>query len=298
MEDQESRKKDRSPNFPFINLEAAVDRAKAFYEEERRGAAPVPRVAKHWRYSSSSSGLLQTIAALKSYGLMVDEGSGQERKLRLTEMALRIILDNRPDSSERAELVKRAALNPSVSSDVHGNWPDGLPSDDTLNHSLIFERGFAPQNAARAVKILKENQRFALLFRDENASSLDADLRDISGQAISEDMSQASDWNPADPPRQSVLQTTGSTPKFHSGRPAVGDSRTSAPLPPFTEQVLDPDGRAMRIEFSAAPTEEMYEFLKDYIDLRLKAIRRKASSTPAPIPPASEAAVSRENQPS
>ena len=52
---------------------------------------------------------------------------------------------------------------------------------------------------------------------------------------------------------------------------------------PFTEQILDPDGRAMRIEFAAAPTEEMYEFLKDYIELRLKALRRKASvPTPAP----------------
>ena len=76
MEEQESRKKDRSPNFPFISLENAIARARAFYDEERKGAAPVTRAAIHWKYSPNSSGLIQTVAALKSYGLMSDEGSG------------------------------------------------------------------------------------------------------------------------------------------------------------------------------------------------------------------------------
>lgn len=286
MEDQETRKKDRSPNFPFITLEAAVARAKAFYEEERRGAAPVSRVAKHWRYSPSSSGLLQTIAAMKSYGLMVDEGTGQERKLRLTEMALRILLDSRSDSTERIELIKRAALNPSVSSEVHGNWPDGLPSDDTLNHSLIFERGFSPQNAMRAAKILKENQRFAELSRGDTSSMSSSASIDSGGYPVGEDMTQASDWDSTDPPRQTAPHMISSPPKFFGGNPS-GSGRANAPVMPFTEQILDPDGRAMRIEFSAPPTEEMYEFLKDYIDLRLKAIRRKATTTPL-IPQASK----------
>ncbi|WP_124815968.1 hypothetical protein [Burkholderia cepacia] len=288
MEDLESRKKDRSPNFPFINLESAISRAKAFYEEERRGAAPVLRAAKHWRYSPSSSGLLQTIAALKSYGLMVDEGSGPDRKLRLTEMALRILLDSRPDSLERIELIKRAALNPTVSSDVHGNWPDGLPSEDTLSHSLIFERGFSPPNATRAVRILFENQRFAMLYQADSLSSLTAPTKDEVGQSISEDMSRIDDRDSADPPRQPAVSTISSPPKFYGGaQPAGTDVSTSGATLSFTEQVLDPDGRAMRIEFSVAPTEEMYEFLKDYIDLRLKAIRRKAASTLSTSTPAS-----------
>ena len=191
MEDQESRKKDRSPNFPFISLEAAIDRARAFYEEERRGSAPVARAAKHWKYSPASSGLLQTIAALKSYGLMVDEGPGAERRLKLTEMALRIILDTRTGSSERLELIKRAALNPSVSSDVHGNWPDGLPSEDTVNHYLIFERGFAPQNASRAVKILKDNQRIAALYSGDYLSDTSHKSIDSDGLPIGEDAAQS-----------------------------------------------------------------------------------------------------------
>lgn len=284
MEDQESRKKDRSPNFPFISLETAIDRVRAFYAEERRGAAPVARAAKHWRYSPSSSGLLQTIAALKSYGLMGDEGSGAERRLRLTDMALRVILDTRAESPERLELIRRAALNPSVSSEVHGGWPDGLPSDETLNHYLIFDRGFAPQNASRALKILKENQRLASFPQVGYLSSAESIIEDKNVADAEEDLSQVSDWkwNSSGSPRQVAANPT-SPPKFYGGAAAVvGGSHSSTPPLPFTEQILDPDGRAIRIEFAAAPTEEMYEFIKDYIDLRLKVLRRKAAApTPA-----------------
>ena len=281
MEDVESRKKDRSPNFPFISLEAALDRARAFYEEERRGAAPVARVAKHWRCSPSSSGLLQTVAALKSYGLVGDEGSGADRRLRLTDAALRILLDTRPDSPERAELIKRAALSPSISTEVHGNWPDGLPSEDTLSHYLIFERGFSPQNAARAVKILKENQRLASLDQVDPLSLCLTDGGDAGGQLVAVDVARAPDWESPDP-RQSASPPMNSVAKFGGGSPAVHAGAHAAALAlPFTEQILDPDGRAIRIEFSAAPTEEMYEFLKDYIDLRLRAIRRRAMAVPS-----------------
>ncbi|MCO5412137.1 hypothetical protein [Ralstonia mojiangensis] len=279
MEDLVSRKKDRSPNFPFISLEAALDRARAFYEEERRGAAPVARVAKHWRYSPSSSGLLQTIAALKSYGLMADEGSGSERRLRLTEIALRILLDTRADSLERAELIKRAALNPSVSSDIHSNWPDGLPSEDTLSHALIFEMGFAPPNASRAVRILKENQRFASILSGDRLSPSEMSDQDGVGESVSEVQVQTVDRAPSDYPRLPLSHPTSVGAKSLGGVVPLEARTHGAGLAlPFTEQVLDPDGRAMRIEFSAPPTEEMYEFLKDYIDLRLKAIRRKAAT--------------------
>lgn len=274
MEDQESRKKDRSPNFPFISLENAIARARAFYDEERKGAAPVMRAAMHWKYSPNSSGLIQTVAALKSYGLMSDEGSGGERRLKLTELALRIVLDTRAESSERQEMMKRAALNPSISADVHGNWPDGLPSDDTLNHYLVLERAFAPANASRAVRILKENQQLAKLFQGSSLSIESSASKDKIVIDVGDDRAQASGMELVESPRPGSVQVAAQPPRFYGG----GSGTTAAPVGTFTEQVLDLDGRAMRIEFSVAPTEDMYEFLKDYIELRLKAIRRKATS--------------------
>lgn len=274
MEEQESRKKDRSPNFPFISLENAIARARAFYDEERKGAAPVTRAAIHWKYSPNSSGLIQTVAALKSYGLMSDEGSGADRRLKLTELALRIVLDTRIESLERQEMIRRAALNPSVSAEVHSNWPEGLPSDDTLNHYLVLERAFAPANASRAVKILKENQQLAGIFGGLNLSEEVEIVGDKGVRNVGDGLPLISGMDVVESPRLANTQLTNHHPRFYGG----GGPAMTAPAGAFIEQVLDLDGRAMRIEFSVAPTEDMYEFLKDYIELRLKAIRRKATS--------------------
>ena len=161
MAEEVKKSKDRSPNFPFISLEMALNRARQFYAKEKRGAAPFKAVAEHWSYSPASSGALQTVGALISYGLMTDEGGAREnRSLRLTDLALRIILDQRPDSSERDEYLRQAALNPPVAADIHEKWPENLPSPATLHHYLVLDRGFGDQKAHSVIKILISNQEF------------------------------------------------------------------------------------------------------------------------------------------
>lgn len=108
----EVKKFDRSPNFPFISLEQALGRSRQLYDQEKRGMAALAVVSGHWNYSLKSSGLVQTVGALKSYGLLEDEGRGLDRRVRLTDLALRILLDPRADSPERRELIRQAALSP------------------------------------------------------------------------------------------------------------------------------------------------------------------------------------------
>src|SRR6266849_5617157 len=112
--DDAGKKRTRSPAYPFINLETALKRAKEFHDQEIRNAASVKVAVKHWGYEEKSSGGLQTIAALISFGLLKDDGIGDKRKLQLTQNALRILLDQRPDSIERAQLIKQAALAPKI----------------------------------------------------------------------------------------------------------------------------------------------------------------------------------------
>src|SRR5437870_4860818 len=131
--------RDRSPSFPFISLEAALRRAHEFYAHERRSAAPYEVAANHWGYSASSSGAVQTVAALKQYGLMADEGSGKLRKVKLTELALRILLDTRDDSTERTKYIRQAARTPPIVQGIYEKWEGTLPSDASLNHFLVLE---------------------------------------------------------------------------------------------------------------------------------------------------------------
>lgn len=129
----------RSPAYPYVNLETAITRAKEFFDKEQRNSANVSVATKDWGFKDGSSSGAQTIAALSSFGILQDEGVGDKRKVRLTPTALRIILDTRPDSKERAELIKQVALAPKIHQQLWEKWGSDLPSDAQLKHTLLVE---------------------------------------------------------------------------------------------------------------------------------------------------------------
>src|SRR5688572_16075116 len=100
MNESTAEKKHRSPAYPFVGLGKAVERAKALYAAEKRHAAPLNAVVTHWGYGGKSSGGLQTVSALKQFGFLVDTGSGDDRKVQLTDLAFKILLDEVPNSVE------------------------------------------------------------------------------------------------------------------------------------------------------------------------------------------------------
>lgn len=135
----EKRKRTRSPQFPFINLETALIRARQFYDQEKRNAVNVAVATKDWGFADNSSSGAQTIATLTSFGLMQDEGIGDRRTVRLSPNALRILLDQRPDSTERAELIKQAALAPKIHQQLWEKLGADMPSDAQIRHMLLFD---------------------------------------------------------------------------------------------------------------------------------------------------------------
>src|SRR5215471_15103506 len=83
----------RSPAYPGVNLETAIARAVEFHNKERRNAANVTVAVQHWGFNPSSGGAYIIVAALKSFGIFDEEGSGKERKVRLSARGLRLVLD-------------------------------------------------------------------------------------------------------------------------------------------------------------------------------------------------------------
>src|SRR5690606_17547047 len=112
----------RSPAYPFIALDKAVARADALRRAVGKNDTRVVSAVHHWGYGPKSSGGIQTVAALKHFGLLEDSGSGQDRRVKLTDLANRILLDQRPNSIERQELIKRAALNPKMHQELWERW--------------------------------------------------------------------------------------------------------------------------------------------------------------------------------
>lgn len=171
--DGAARKKMRSPAFPFISLEVALGRAKEFYAQETRNAASMKVAVKHWGYAEKSSGGLQTVAALVAFGLVNDEGSGAKRKLQLSPMAIRILLDERPDSVERADLIKQAALSPKIHGELWRRWGPNLPSEQSLRYTLTaeWEPPFNENSVDAFIKEYKDTIAFAKLSESDTVSA-------------------------------------------------------------------------------------------------------------------------------
>lgn len=249
MDDIDSKKRERGPNFPFIGLAAAIQRARQFYDKEKRGSAAVSVIATHWEYSPKSSGLIQTIAALKSYGLMDDEGRGNARRLRLTDRALRILLDPRADSPERQEAIKQAVLSPTLSATIFEKFPNDFPSDTNLEHFLLFDLKFSPESAKAVVKIIKENNAFT----DSVISGMISGSNELSGDIV------------AVPATNSML--IASQP-LHAQQPAA----QAAPM----ERIIGPDGEIV-LQWLGSPTWESYDFLENYIKLRKTVLKPRGA---------------------
>jgi hypothetical protein len=165
LEDDDRKSRTRSPAYPFINLAAALKRAKEFYSKEQRNAASVKVAVKHWGYDQKSSGGKQTTAALLNYGLLKDEGIGDRRKVQLTQDALRVILDERPDFTEREQLIKKLALTPKIHKELWTKWGASMPSDGEIRHTLLvdWDPPFNDKAVDGFIKLYKDTIAFAKL---------------------------------------------------------------------------------------------------------------------------------------
>lgn len=161
-------KKERSPSFPFISLKRAVERAAQLAEAHKRNPARVSTVATTWSYGSKSSGLLQTIAALKQYGLIEDMGGGDDRKIQIADLGWRILHDDRPGAREQA--IREAALRPRLMAELAEQWLPSRPGDRHCLSELHIDRGFTLESARVVLRVFDETVSFANLQSDDNLS--------------------------------------------------------------------------------------------------------------------------------
>lgn len=157
------KKRDRSPSYPFISLRKAVERAKEFAAKESKHPARVSVAAAHWGFKAKSSGGIQTIAAMKTFGLMEDVGSGVDRQVKLTDVAQRILGDERVVSEERDKLIKEAALKPKIHRDLFEKWGVDFPSHETFRTYLKLDKLFADGALEDVITEYKDTLAYAKL---------------------------------------------------------------------------------------------------------------------------------------
>lgn len=160
-----SRKtKGRSPSYPGVNLEVAVQRARQLYSKERQHSTAVGTIAVHWGYKSLNGPGAVTLAALKKFGLVVDDGTGADRRANLTDLAVDI-LEN-PSMIARHAATQKAALNPSIHQELWSKYGASLPSDLNLRWELTRERGFTETGADEFIREYHDTVKFADLIAE------------------------------------------------------------------------------------------------------------------------------------
>lgn len=163
----------RSPAYPAINLQTAIARAKEFYDQEKDSWTNISVAVGHWGYKDKSSPGHRIISSLKQYGLMEEQEdrTGEDRLVRLTQRAKEIILDDRPDSEERLENIRNAALRPTIFKTLWEKYKDA--SDSNLAYYLKVKEDFNPKVVDDLIKVWRQNFTYArsgaidILFSDE-----------------------------------------------------------------------------------------------------------------------------------
>lgn len=138
----------RSPKYPYISLDLAIERVRAIHGQIREHAQPREVVAKAYGKPATSSATLQTFATLLQYGLLENVMSNGDRRLRVTGLAQDILHPHAPP--EKVARAKReAALSPLVFKELWERFGDTrnlnesmplyyLTSDRAAQHGTVF----------------------------------------------------------------------------------------------------------------------------------------------------------------
>jgi len=193
--DKKSQKgvpKPRSPAYPGIDLEEAINRARQLHSNEHEHAAPLLSIVNHWGYSSNNGPARVTAAALKYFGLMDYQGTGEDRKGKLTSLALDILLDDRPQSNDRENAIKICALKPAIHSEIWSKYNGNLPSDQSLRYMLRREKGFTERGANEFLSQFRSTLEYAKLTSSDDMpseqedESIEHSKRETRSQAVPE----------------------------------------------------------------------------------------------------------------
>lgn len=173
---REKRSRTRSPAYPYIALPNALEKAAVLWRVEGRHAAAVNVAMQHWGYKEDSSTGYSCVAALKKFGLVDHEGMGDTRQVKLSDLALTILLDKDPDSDERRDALRTAALGPRIHAELWERYGTELPSDQSLKRYLVLERGFNEAAVDELLEEYKQTMTFAGLNVATGAAGTEAGL--------------------------------------------------------------------------------------------------------------------------
>jgi hypothetical protein len=156
------KQKLRSPSYTSIGLREAIEKVRVIWEHEKRNEVAVDIVAGHWKVAPKSSATLMAISTLKKFGLITDRGGGDQRYVKLTDLAYNI-LRAEPNTPTWIANVQKAALFPKIIAELWENDKENPKSTPSLKKYLEFEKHFNPVVIDEFIQSYRETISFAKL---------------------------------------------------------------------------------------------------------------------------------------
>ena len=251
--------RERSPAYPFISLRGAVERLARFEAMFGRHPVPADKVGLAWKMKEKSSQAFQTLAALKSFGLIDYKGANKDRVAMLTEAGRNYLRAQQEDV--KAEILKACAFRPKAISTYWQRWGADRPIDTICMDQMVLKDGFTLSAANTFLKVYDETVTFSKLADGDSIHGID--------EAEDEDDSENTEM-------QSTHTT--STPAS-AGQPRM--PKAAMPDIPSTQSAIFiddkydlGDGRAFILRWPANFSKEELEEVEAWLMLMQKKIKR------------------------
>ncbi|HEX8233159.1 MAG TPA: hypothetical protein VF559_07435 [Caulobacteraceae bacterium] len=298
--------KDRSPSFPFIPLQTAVERLVAFEQTFGRHDTPANKVGRAWNMKDGSSQAFQTVAALKAFGFLDYRGSGPARATFITDEGRKYLRAQQEEI--KREVVRRAALKPKALEKFWELWGPDRPIDDMCLDDLHFKHGFTLSAAETFLRVYDATISYAGLTEPDKGGEGENDLDlglsppadvgvgdlvqvEITGALVLPKAARVRAVQPyegklwvyvdgseaAIPMEQVRLEQKGG---------AAGAAPPPLPLPPEApverstklgwkeERLIDDSGDETFLSYKGEPSVERYEFIRDYLEFRIQRLKK------------------------
>lgn len=204
----------RGPAYPYVALPKALEKIEQIHAVGMtKVEVPPLSYYKAWGYKQENGNARQILAALNHFGLVEYIGRGKDRKVKLSRLAQRILLDKIPNSPERAAAMKEAALTPKAYSSLWERFDGQDIPDHVLETYLTLERDFSEDAASKVIEGYRLTIECAGLDSESNlphdSPSEMPEEQPLTGGAQSSDgVPPASPAPSAGDPQQEVIMQT------------------------------------------------------------------------------------------
>ncbi len=153
----------RSPNFPSLSLEEAVNFARVIWDKNRKALIPREAAAKDLGYTGLTGRSMTVLGALNQYGLVEVTAKGQTR---VTQTAEEIFIGF-PEEVKRGA-VSKAGRAPTLFREIYDKYDGDVPGENAIR-SFLFQKGFTNDGVEKALKSFNATNRFVEIYGDSES---------------------------------------------------------------------------------------------------------------------------------